>query len=947
MLDSNYSELLRILGNSGGDTTIEYDSPYSIALAILEANGVDTSEKHYDSLYSILEEIESMGQTEEKFTFSITTDSANTVVINGEERTSIDVLGGDEITWSVSRTGYVTQTGSWIMRREDKSVNVTLVANQYTFTINTSSDNTVVINGSERTSITADYGTTINWSVSREHYVTQSGSTTLTADTTENITLVLQQFTYTIITDPANRTIINGEVRTTFTGDYGTLISWGVDRTGYVYQSGNFYLTEDTTRTVTLVIEQHTFTIVPTPNDATVTINGSQRTSVTVDYGTAITWSVEKTNYTSQSGSVASLEADQSINVSLVPVNYTITFDVTPNDAVIEVDGSTLSGTTYTGAYGTTISYEISKTDYETVTGTKTITGNETVTVVMQPAVQKNYLAMDVLTPGTITWNASDANNTKTIEYSKNGGEWTSITSSTAGEAINVTTGDEVRFRGTNLIYASSDSSFNNFKGTATYDLKGNIASIMWGDDFETHTTITTGNNYVLSRLFYNNTSIIHSNQFVIPFTSYGSGTISQHILDGMFEGCTNMVNTPSFVNTSITRYGFMKMFKGCTSLTTAPILPATTLERYCYMNMFEGCTSLTTLPSGMLPATTVAQSGYNAMFKGCTGLTTVPTNLLPATTLNNGGNCYQDMFNGCTSLTTAPNLPVTNVSGYGYTRMFQNCSSLTTPPTISATTVGGNAMESMFQGCTSLATLPNLPATTLASNCYYNMFSGCTSITSIPNNYLPATTLQQYCYASMFYGCTGLTTVPTNLLPATTLQQRCYQSMFANCTSLATLPNLPATTLAGGCYLTMFHNCAGITSIPNNYLPATTLVLGCYQNMFSGCNYLTSVPSDLLPATTLVDECYRGMFDGCLRLATAPNLPATTLVYRCYYQMFKGCSNLNSVTCLATDISASQCVEDWLLNTAASGTLYKDPNMTDWVVGTNVPSGWTIADAA
>ena len=228
MLDSNYSELLRILGNSGGDTTIEYDSPYSIALAILEANGVDTSEKHYDSLYSILEEIESMGQTEEKFTFSITTDSANTVVINGEEQTSVEVLGGDEITWSVSRTGYVTQTGSWIMRREDKSVNVTLVANQYTFTINTSSDNTVVINGSERTSITADYGTTINWSVSREHYVTQSGSTTLTADTTENITLVLQQFTYTIITDPANRTIINGEVRTTFTGDYGTLISWGV-----------------------------------------------------------------------------------------------------------------------------------------------------------------------------------------------------------------------------------------------------------------------------------------------------------------------------------------------------------------------------------------------------------------------------------------------------------------------------------------------------------------------------------------------------------------------------------------------------------------------------------------------------------------------------------------------------------------------------------------------
>ncbi len=71
-----------------------------------------------------------------------------------------------------------------------------------------------------------------------------------------------------------------------------------------------------------------------------------------------------------------------------------------------------------------------------------------------------------------------------------------------------------------------------------------------------------------------------------------------------------------------------------------------------------------------------------------------------------------------------------------------------------------------------------------------------------------------------------------------------------------------------------------------------------------------------------------------------------TTLVNRCYNNMFNnmfhGCSNLNSVTCLATNISANQCTTNWLNGVAATGT-FITPSSTGWNSGVNgKPSGWT-----
>ena len=272
----------------------------------------------------------------------------------------------------------------------------------------------------------------------------------------------------------------------------------------------------------------------------------------------------------------------------------------------------------------------------------------------------------------------------------------------------------------------------------------------------------------------------------------------------------------------------------------------------------------------------------------------------------------------------------------FSYNTTLLDASNLQLP----ATTLGEACYSDLFGGCSSLTAAPALPATTLAANCYRTMFEGC-SLTEAPA--LPATKLGVFCYCFMFQNCTGLTAAPE--LPATTLVEGCYQSMFENCTSLTTAPVLPATTLASNCYGMMFRGCTGLTAAP--VLPATTLAAYCYGEMFGGCTGLTTAPA--LPATTLATICYHSMFKDCTGLTAVPELPAATLEAGCYQSMFSGCTNLASVTCKATDISASDCTTDWLKDVAATGTFTPADNTVAWVKDSpnGIPTGWTKVDVA
>ena len=372
-------------------------------------------------------------------------------------------------------------------------------------------------------------------------------------------------------------------------------------------------------------------------------------------------------------------------------------------------------------------------------------------------------LTFEIISDGNITWkvqnNASlDNTYTKTIEYKKNDGDWTEITSSTGGTSLSVASGDTVQFRGNNQAYATSSTPssaiYTTFSGTtAGFNVEGNIMSL-------------------------------------IAPTGFGS------------------------LDTLASSFTFCYLFQDCTGLTDVSklVLPATTLADDCYYGMFQRCTSLATVPESLLPATTLANNCYYSMFQGCTGLTSAPA--LPATTL--ASYCYCYMFVSCKSLTTAPTLPATTLANNCYYGMFQSCTSLATVPEslLPATTLTNYCYCAMFAGCTSLTTLPALPATALTSSCYYQMFSACTSLTTIPETLLPATTLADKCYQQMFGNCGGLTTIPEKLLPATTLAASCYTAMFYSCATLTNAPELPALTLTAGCYQQMFYNCRSLNYI-------------------------------------------------------------------------------------------------------------------------------------
>ena len=131
------------------------------------------------------------------------------------------------------------------------------------------------------------------------------------------------------------------------------------------------------------------------------------------------------------------------------------------------------------------------------------------------------------------------------------------------------------------------------------------------------------------------------------------------------------------------------------------------------------------------------------------------------------------------------------------------------------------------------------------------------------------------------------------------------------------------------------------IIDASNLILPATTLTDGCYASMFNSCSFLTTAP--VLPASMLKPNCYSFMFYDCTALTTAPLLPAPLLTDSCYKFMFYACTNLNYVKCLAQNISATDCTDNWLNGVSSTGTFVCN-SYPSWPSGVSgIPEGWTI----
>lgn len=198
-----------------------------------------------------------------------------------------------------------------------------------------------------------------------------------------------------------------------------------------------------------------------------------------------------------------------------------------------------------------------------------------------------DYLTFRANSDGTILWKCIGATaSAKTISYSVDDGQtWSAITSTASGVPITVSTGDKVLFKGTNAAYSKDKNNYSGFEGgTATYDIEGNIMSLVYGDNFVGNTGLTTG--FTFCSIFKKSNA----------------------------ESAENLILPP----TTLTNGAYRAMFSYAESLTMPPALPATGLGTDCYWYMFEKC-PIESAP--VLPAATLVKGCYGYMYTGCGSL--------------------------------------------------------------------------------------------------------------------------------------------------------------------------------------------------------------------------------------------------------------------------------------------------------------------------------------
>ena len=545
------------------------------------------------------------------------------------------------------------------------------------------------------------------------------------------------------------------------------------------------------------------------------------------------------------------------------------------------------------------------------------------------------------------------------ISYSLDSGTtWSSLASDTYSPTV--ASGSSIMFKATN---PTVNNGIGRFVTTGTFDVEGNIMSLIYGDDFETATTISNVGQF--RSLFDNNTSycgVVNASGLTLPAT-----TVPQD--------------------------AYRSMFHKCATLVTAPELPATTLGESCYKYMFREC-SITTAPE--LPSANLAQSCYANMFQNCTSLTTAP--ILSATTLQT--QCYQQMFYGCTSLNYIKCL-ATDISAYNCTDrwvygvaasgtfskaegMRSWTRGISGIPSASAWLVWLVLPSDSF-AITSLAanntiTLRNNRQTSTISSFSYSLDKGATwtdftlssgqtktiaTINSGDTIHLKGsnnTLASNYNYGHYFrgsgdYEISGEISSLINGNDSDTeisgASRYTFAQLFSGDTHLVSAENLrvSSTVLPQDCFNGTFRGCTRLTSAPE--LPSTSLGNSCYSSMFEGCIALSKVPSEIRFTSVGGSQVFQRMF--CMSRTSKVTTPAMTESPKLFgdwgsttatnQQMFCGNGNLTKIYCYWTR-NSSFSLTNWVNYTADSGVTFYKRSTATFASGANgIKTGWTVVN--
>lgn len=626
-------------------------------------------------------------------TFSTGTVSGNTCTVNI----------GTSVTYTVSKTGYTTASAT-VTVNADISIPVSLTEILYTYAIDpVPADATVILTATGYTqsgnSITVPVNTVVDWSVSAPHYDTQSGSKTVTQTETDTVTLVETLYTYTINPTPNDATVTlsatgYSQVGNSISVPYNTLVDWSVSKANYTTQSGTKTVTETTSDSITLNLMPCTFTISPTPNDATVVLTAQGYTqtgnSIIVLYGTSVDYTVSKTGYVTQSNSVT-VTSDTTLPIALSEIQCTITVNPDPADAtvVLTAQGYSQIGNTITVNYGTPVSVDVSKTNYNTTH--IDLTSAEVIQdITLTPTLTRSDY---ILTVNTTPADATVTFSTGTV--SQDGHSCTVP----AGTTINYTVSKTKYVSQSFSAVMNSDKTVSVTLVKQTYTLiintdPANALKQLYINGSTTPITITssytaevdTSIRYVITKFGYlkvDNSLVLQSDVTLnieleegflvkdldaatvfIDNTDINTVNLNNkpwvnNTMAGAFSNCTNLTSVTN-INNNVT--DMIGCFYGCTSLNEAPTIPNSVTGSGLGLS-FAFCFDLPEMPT--IPNSVDNLTG---MFMGCVNLTNT-------TTIPNSVTSMQGTFVRCSNLVTAPEIPysVTNLK-----ETFESCVNLT-----------------------------------------------------------------------------------------------------------------------------------------------------------------------------------------------------------------------------------------------------------------------------
>ena len=589
-----------------------------------------------------------------------------------------------------------------------------------------------------------------------------------------------------------------------------------------------------------------------------------------------------------------------------------------------------------------------------------------------------DYLTFEILGNGTIGWKNNGTGSDKTIQYSINDGTWTSITAGSS--TINVSQGDIIRFKGTNNAYAIDKSNFSGFGniGTATFNVSGNIMSLIYGDNFANQTVLTATNTF---QSLFDNSNVVNAENLILPAT-----TLKGHCYRAMFANCSLLRTAPALPATTMVDSCYRFMFQGCVLMTTAPDLPATRLITNCYYGMFSGASSLNyirclaTNPSSTYTTSWtsgVASSGtfvkdINAQWDTNTadgiprGWTPVDegTQVVDAPTIH----CVNNIL---TFNCDTPNATIYyRFGGSGQYLIYDNPVEIYEDTLVEAY-ASKNGSDSTVTSQTCIYVEPEIPgdSDSESEEGEHNYAHDYLTLDILTGGNLlwkangsGATKTIQYSindgeWTSVTSTTSGVT-IPVSAGDSVRLKgtnnryceadKNKYSGFDAgsatfnvsgNILSLIYGDNFIGQDTVNAWAFTQFFKYSKPVSAENLILLAPSVPNSGYRAMFSKCSTLLVAPKEL-PATTLGPNAYFYMFEDCA-ITKAPVLPAASRSSACYQHMFENCNNLNYIKCLDTNPQTGY-YTGWTTNVSPIGTFVKADNVS-WSTGVNgIPTSWT-----